>query len=94
MSQVSGPLTAIDRRRLLSGAGMVALIALAAPACGSAPAPPAVDDLEAQRQLAQHDSELAAAAAAALTRAPDPDAKALAAALDQVSLERAEHARA
>ncbi|MGV0700743.1 hypothetical protein [Mycolicibacter sinensis] len=94
MSQVSGPLTAIDRRRLLSGAGMIALIALAAPACGSAPAPPAVDDLEAQRQLAQHDSELAAAAAAALTRAADPDAKTLAAALDQVSLERAEHARA
>jgi hypothetical protein len=88
---VSGPLTAIDRRRVLTGAGMLALIALAAPACGSSPAPPAVDDLEAQRQLAHRDSELAAAAGAALT---GPDTQALAAALDRVSLERAEHARA
>lgn len=97
MSQVSGPLTVIDRRRLLTGVGTIALIALVAPACSSAPAPPAVDDLEAQRQLAHHDSELAAAAGAALTRtdAPDSgDSKALAVALDQVSAERAEHARA
>jgi len=76
---------------MLTGAGMLALLALAAPACGSAPTTPAVDDLEAQRQLALHDSVLAAAAATALT---DPDSKALAAALDQVSLERTEHARA
>ncbi len=86
-----GPLSAIDRRRVLTGAGMLALLALAAPACGSAPTAPVVDDLEAQRQLALRDSELAAAAAAALT---DPDSKALAAALDQVSQERTEHARA
>lgn len=94
---MSGPLTAIDRRRVLTGAGMLALIALAAPACGSTPRPPAVDDLEAQRQLALGDSQLAAAAGAALTGADALDAgdsKALAAALDQVSLERAEHARA
>lgn len=95
---MSGPLTAIDRRRLLTGAGMLALIAVTAPACGSTPTPPAVDDLETQRQLAHHDSELAAAAGAALSE-PDSgddseDSKALAAALEQVSLERAEHARA
>lgn len=92
-----GSLTTIDRRRVLTGAGVLALIALAAPACGSTPKPPAVDDLEAQRQLAHRDSELAAAAGAALAAADAPDAddsKALAAALDQVSLERAEHARA
>lgn len=89
-----GPLSAIDRRRVLTGAGMLALLALVAPACGSAPAPPAVDDLEAQRQLAQRDSELAAAARAGLTGPDADDAKELAAALDQVSLERAEHARA
>lgn len=86
-----GPLSAIDRRRVLTGAGMLALLALAAPACGSAPKAPVVDDLEAQQQLALRDSELAAAAAAALT---DPDSKALAAALDQVSQERTDHARA
>lgn len=86
-----GPLSVIDRRRVLTGAGMFALLALAAPACGSAPMTPVVDDLEAQRQLALHDSELATAAAAALT---DPDSKALAAALEQVSQERTEHARA
>ncbi len=86
-----GPLSAIDRRRVLTGAGMLALLAVAAPACSSAPKAPVVDDLEAQRQLALRDSELAAAAATALT---DPDSKALAAALDQVSQERTEHARA
>nr|WP_036458272.1 MULTISPECIES: hypothetical protein [unclassified Mycobacterium] len=86
-----GPLSAIDRRRVLTGAGMLALLALAAPACSSAPTTPAVDDLEAQRQLAMRDSELAAAAAAALV---DPESKAVAAALDQVARERTEHARA
>ncbi|WP_046318871.1 hypothetical protein [Mycobacterium sp. UM_Kg1] len=84
------PPSAIDRRRVLTGAGMLALLAVVAPACGSAPTPPAVGELEAQRRLALRDSALAAAAAAALT---DPDAKALNAALDQVSQERAEHAR-
>lgn len=88
---MSGSPTAIDRRRVLTGAGVLALLAVAAPACGSAPTPPGVDDLEAQRRLAQRDSELAAAAGAAVT---DPDDKALSAALEQVSLERAEHARA
>jgi len=91
MSQVSGPLTPLDRRRVLTGAGMLALLALTAPACGSAPPPPAVDDLEAQRQLARRDSDLAAAAGAALE---GPDSEALAAALEQVSAERADHARA
>lgn len=90
---MSGPFPAIDRRRVLTGAGILALLAVAAPACGSAPPPPAVDDLEAQRQLAQRDSDLAAAAAAAAGTA-GPDAGALTAALEQVSLERAEHARA
>ncbi|MEO6793238.1 MAG: hypothetical protein ABI253_17025 [Mycobacterium sp.] len=91
---VPGPPTTIDRRRVLTGAGILALLALAAPACGSTPAPLAVDDLEAQRLLAQRDSELAAAAGAALTGPDTPASKALTAALDQVSLERAEHARA
>lgn len=112
MSEVSGPRSAIDRRRLLTGAGMLALLVVAAPACAPVP-PPAVDDLEAQRHLALRDSELAAAAAAALTAgstapsATDPPAtdshgndsdataaKRIAAALTQVSTERAEHARA
>lgn len=84
------PPSAIDRRRVLTGAGMLALLAVVTPACGSAPTPPAIGELEAQRQRALRDSALAAAAAAALT---DPDAKALNAALDQVSQERAEHAR-
>ncbi|BBZ23594.1 hypothetical protein [Mycolicibacter hiberniae] len=84
------PPSAIGRRRVLTGAGMLALLAVVTPACGSAPTPPAIGELEAQRQLALRDSALAAAAAAALT---DPDAKALNAALDQVSQERAEHAR-
>ncbi|MEB3068982.1 hypothetical protein [[Mycobacterium] vasticus] len=88
---MSGPLTAIDRRRVLTGAGILALLAVAAPACGSAPTPPEVDALEAQRLLAQHDSELAAAAGTALT---GPDDTAQATALAQVSLERADHARA
>lgn len=88
---MSGPLTALDRRRVLTGAGILALLAVAAPACGSAPTPPAADALEAQRLLAQRDSELAAAAGTALS---GPDDKALAAALAQVSLERADHARA
>lgn len=89
-----GPPTAIDRRRVLTGAGILALLALAAPACGSTPAPLATDHLEAQRLLAQRDSELAAAAGGALAGPDSPASKALKAALDQVSLERAEHARA
>jgi len=88
---VPGPQSVIDRRRVLTGAGMLALLALAVPACGSAPTTPVVDDLEAQRQLALRDSALAAAAGAALS---DPDAKALAAALTQVVQERTDHARA
>ncbi|WP_420109309.1 hypothetical protein [Mycolicibacter arupensis] len=86
-----GPLSAIDRRRVLTGAGVLALLALAAPACSSAPTTPAIDDLEAQRQLALGDSELATAACADLS---DPDAKDLAAALDPGAPERSHHARA
>lgn len=70
---------------------MLALIALAAPACGSAPTTPVIDDLEAQRQLALRDGELATAAGAALS---DPEAKDLAAALEQVAQERTDHAGA
>ena len=87
---MSGPLTAIDRRRVLTSAGILALLAVA-PACGAAPIPPPADALEAQRLLALHDSELAAAAGTALS---GPDDAALATALAQVSLERADHARA
>lgn len=75
---------------MLAGGGLLALLALTTPACGSAPAPPAVDELESQQRLAHRDSDLAAAAAAALTGSAPPTA---APALTQVAAERAAHAR-
>lgn len=86
-----GPPSAVDRRRVLAGAGLLALLAVAAPACGSPATSPSVDELETQHHLAQRDSALASAAGAALS---DPDLKNVAAALDQVARERTEHARA
>jgi hypothetical protein len=88
---VSSILPAVNRRRVLAGGGLLTLLAVAMPACGSAPAPPAVDELESQQQLARRDSELAAAAAAALANSGPP---AIAPALTEVAAERAEHARA
>lgn len=87
---MSSTFPGVNRRRALAGGGLLALLALTAPACGSAPAPPATDDLESQQRLARRDSELATAAGAALTGLVPP---AIAPALTQVAAERAEHAR-
>lgn len=80
----------VSRRRVLVGAAALTVLGVTASACGSPPEqeqPPAVDELEAQLTLARHDSELAAAAAAA--QPAD-----IAAALEQVASERSQHARA
>ena len=77
----------VNRRRVLTGGAALAVLAIATPGCSSPPAPPAVDELEAQLTLARQDSELAAAAA----RGTSP---AVGAALNQVAAERAQHAQA
>ena len=51
----------VNRRRVLTGGVALAVLAIATPACSSPPAPPAVDELEAQLTLARQDSELATA---------------------------------
>ncbi|GFG76440.1 hypothetical protein MBOT_38050 [Mycobacterium botniense] len=84
---MSGTMPAVSRRRLLAGGAALALCGVVAPACGSPPPPPAVDDLQSQLELARHDSELAAAVAAA-------ELAHTAAALKEVSAERARHAQA
>jgi hypothetical protein len=76
-----------SRRRVLAGGAALAVLGMAASACSSPPAPPAVDELEAQLQRARHDSELAAAAAVAA-------AKPVSTALTEVASERARHAQA
>jgi hypothetical protein len=76
-----------SRRRVLAGGAALAVLGMTAPACSSPPAPPAVDELEAQLERARHDSELATAAAAAA-------AKPISAALTEVASERARHAEA
>jgi hypothetical protein len=76
-----------SRRRVLAGGAALAVLGMTAPACSSPPAPPAVDELEAQLQRARHDSELAAAAAAAA-------ATPVSTALTEVASERAKHAQA
>lgn len=80
------PLLAVNRRRVLVGGAALAVLGVAA-ACGSRPSPPAVDELQAQLTLAEHDSALAAAA---VTAARPP----IAAALTQVAAERGAHAKA
>jgi hypothetical protein len=75
---------AVNRRRLLAAGGLLAVLAVAA-ACDSAPPP--VDKLEAQRQLALRDSELVTAAA--VTAPPE-----MTQVLTEVAAERAEHAHA
>jgi hypothetical protein len=76
---------AVNRRHVLAGGGLLAMLAVVTSACGSGPPP--VDDLESQRQSALRDSELATAAAA--TASPS-----IAPALAEVAAERAEHAHA
>ncbi len=77
----------VNRRRVLTGGVALAVLAIATPACSSPPAPPAVDELEAQLTLARHDSELATAAAAGASQA-------VSTALTQVAGERTQHAQA
>jgi hypothetical protein len=77
----------VSRRRVLVGGVALTVLAMAVPACSSPPAPPAVDELEAQLTLARGDSELATAAAVG---APQP----VNAALAEVAAERTEHAQA
>jgi hypothetical protein len=85
----SGPVfePIVNRRRVLAGAVTLAALALTAPACSAPPAPPAVDELEAQLTLARQDSELATAAAVGA----EPPVHA---ALTQVATERGQHAEA
>jgi hypothetical protein len=77
----------VSRRDLLAGGAALAVLGVLAPACGSPPPPPAVDDLQSQLELARSDSELATAAAAT-------ELGQLAAALKEVALERSRHAQA
>jgi hypothetical protein len=76
-----------SRRRVLAGGAALAVLGMTAPACSSPPAPPAVDELEAQLTRARHDSELAAAAAAAAEKPTST-------ALTEVAAERQRHAEA
>jgi hypothetical protein len=77
----------VSRRRVLAGGAALAVLGLAAPACSSTPAPPAVDELEAQLALARADSELATAAAVGAAQQVN-------AALIEVAAERTKHAQA
>lgn len=84
-------LPVVSRRRMLIGAGRgiaaVALLGGTASACASSPTPPAVEDLKAQLELAERDSQTARDAAAAANPVAAP-------ALAEVASERSEHARA
>lgn len=77
----------VSRRRVLAGGAALAALGVVASGCGSPPAPPPIDDLKAQSELARHDSELATAAAAATTPP-------IATALTEVAAERSRHAQA
>jgi hypothetical protein len=72
---------------VLAGGAAIAVFGMTGSACSSPPAPPAVDELESELQLARHDSELATAAAAA---AAEP----MSTALTEVASERTQHAQA
>ena len=76
----------ISRRRMLTGAAALVALGAAAWACGS-PTPPQPDELEAQLDLAQRDSQLARAAAGAAGAFYAP-------LLNVVADERADHAKA
>ena len=69
------------------GGAALAVLGSAVPACSSPPAPPAVDELEAQLTLARRDSELATAAAVGASQPVN-------AALIEVAAERTKHALA
>jgi hypothetical protein len=69
------------------GGAALAVLGSAVPACSSPPAPPAVDELEAQLTLARRDSELATAAAVGASQPVN-------AALIEVAAERTKHAQA
>ena len=77
----------VNRRRVLTGGVALAVLAIATPACTSPPAPPVVDELEAQLSLARQDSELATAAAVGAPQQVNT-------ALKQVAAERSQHAQA
>lgn len=77
----------VTRRRVLAGGVALAALSIAAPACSSPPAPPAVDELEEQLTLARQDSELATAAAVGTDQQVGQ-------ALKQVAAERSQHAQA
>lgn len=73
---------------MLAGGAALAVLSMTASGCGSSPpAPPAVDELEAQLQAARQDSEQAAAAATV-------ESPQVAAALKEVAAERGQHAHA
>jgi hypothetical protein len=76
----------ISRRRVLIGAAALAALGATACACGS-PKSPEPDELEAQLELAQRDSQLARAAATAAGAFYAP-------LLDVVADERGDHAKA
>jgi hypothetical protein len=78
----------VSRRRALIGGAVLAALGLLTTGCGAPPPPPPkVDDLIAQSERARRDTELAGAAAGALS---EP----MAAALKEVASERARHAQA
>jgi hypothetical protein len=77
----------VNRRQVLTGGVALAVLAFAAPACSSPPAPPAVDELEAQLTLARQDSGLATAASVGASQAVSK-------ALTEVAAERTRHAQA
>jgi len=77
----------VTRRRVLTGGVALAALAIATTACSSPPAPPTVDELEAQVSLARQDSELATAAAVGASEQVNR-------ALKQVATERSQHAQA
>jgi hypothetical protein len=87
MLQVPSLPPIVSRRRVLVGAVALALLGVAAPACGSSTPPPEVDELAAQLTRARADNQLATDAAA---KAPD----AIAAALTAVASQRSAHAQA
>jgi hypothetical protein len=71
----------------LAAGAALAVLAMAVPACSSPPAPPALDELEAQLTSARQDSELATAAAVGASQPVN-------AALTEVAAERTKHAQA
>jgi hypothetical protein len=77
----------VSRRQVLAGGVALAALGMTGAACSSPPAPPAVDELESQLELARRDSELATAAALAAAKPAN-------AALTEVAAERTQHAQA